>query len=86
MYDYAELRPTVFTEEGVERLTQIRRNIARAIEAAGAVRQIEATKGVYGDDWSVMACVDYMVEKGEIREIPQEGAAGQHRVFVKGRS
>jgi hypothetical protein len=36
-----------------------------------------------GDSWQRIACVDRLVELGEIREItnPNE-VAGQHRIFV----
>lgn len=36
-YAYAELRPTLFTEEGVDRLTQIRRNVGKASAGHAAV-------------------------------------------------
>jgi uncharacterized membrane-anchored protein len=85
MYVYTELRPELFTEEGVEKLTQIRRNVERALRDGGAVRAQEATRSVYGDSWLQLAALDYMVEKGEIREITGPDVAAQHRVFVAGR-
>lgn len=47
-YVYADERPGLFTEEGVEMLTAIRRNVARALKVAGAVRGQEALAGVGG--------------------------------------
>jgi hypothetical protein len=36
-----------------------------------------------GDSWTMLACMDRLVELGEIREVPQSGVAGQDRIFVK---
>jgi hypothetical protein len=37
-----------------------------------------------GDTWDMLACMDRLVELGEIREVTMNGdVAGQHRVFVK---
>lgn len=84
-YDYAEMRAQLFTESGVEQLTAIRRNVEQALRAHGAIRAQEAISGVPGDSWTQLAAIDYMVEKGEIREVTDpEKVWGQHRVFVKG--
>jgi hypothetical protein len=84
-YDYAEERPKLFTENGVEVLTAVRRNVARALAAGGAVQAGFAISGVGGDSWVQLAALDYLVEKGELREITEQGKVwGQHRVFVKG--
>jgi hypothetical protein len=82
MYSYTELRPDLFTERGVEALTAVRRNVGKALALAGAVRAQEAWRGVTGDSWLMLACLDYMVEKHEIREVSPEGSPGQHRLFV----
>jgi hypothetical protein len=82
-YVYAEQRANLFTEAGVEVLTEVRRNVERALKAAGAFR-VEEVMAV-GDSWTVLAAIDYMVEKGEIREVTdREKVWGQHRVFVRG--
>jgi hypothetical protein len=36
-----------------------------------------------GDSWTMLACVDRLVELGEIREIVQADVPGQYRVFVE---
>lgn len=85
MYDYQKERPNIFTEEGVERLTKVRKHVEKCLALAGAVRMEEATSTVGGDTWGQLAYVDYMVEKGELREvICQEKPPGQYRIFVKG--
>lgn len=81
-YVYSEQRSELFTERGVEILLKVRANVRRALKVAGAVRAEEAISGVTGLNWTQFAALDYMVEKGEIREISEPGCAGQHRVFV----
>ena len=81
-YQYADLRPDLFAEQGVEALTHIRRNVENALRRSGAVRAQEAMSGVVGDSWLALAALDYMVEKGEIREVTGPAVAAQHRVFV----
>jgi hypothetical protein len=83
-YDYATERTELFTEHGVETLTAIRNNVEKALKVAGAVRASEAMHQVYGDMWLMLAALDYMVEKGELREVTGPDVWGQHRVFVKG--
>lgn len=83
-YDYATCRPELFTESGVEVLTAVRRNTEKALEVAGAVRAQEAISGTGGDSWTQLAALDYMLEKGELREVTGPDVWGQHRVFVAG--
>lgn len=82
MYKYEEMRPYIFTEEGVEMLQRIRENVNLMINLAGSVRLQEAIHGTIGDSWLMLACIDYMVEKGEIVPVG-ESVVTQHRVFVK---
>ena len=81
-YAYQEQRPNIFSESGVEMLTKIRDNVRAALKVAGAVRANEAWKGVSGSSWDMLACLDYMVEKDEIREVTS-GTWGQHRIFTE---
>jgi hypothetical protein len=85
MYAYANLRPELFTEEGQRLLIGIRDNAKRLIKCAGAATMGCLTKLPNGigaaDSWAMMACVDRLVELGDIREIPTNGRA-QDRVFV----
>lgn len=85
-YSYELERPAVFTESGQLMFLEIRDNAGRLLTAAGAVRLHELIKGVPGDSWLMLACVDRLVELNEIREITPAGSvAGQHRVFVRAR-
>jgi hypothetical protein len=81
MYNYATERPGLFTEEGQKTFLKIRDNVKKLIEAAGAVSMIKAMSES-GDGWFLMACVDRLVELGEIKELRYGPCAGQHRVFV----
>ena len=83
MYKYEEMRPQIFTEEGVEKLRRIQENVDILTNKAGAVRLQEAIQGVGGDSWLMLACIDYLVEKGEIREASSNPPVTQHRIFVK---
>lgn len=83
MYNYEEQRKVVFTEEGQKIFLAIRDNVKRLIKEAGAVDMEHAISRIGGDSWENMACVDRLVELGEIREIPMHTySGGQYRVFI----
>ncbi len=84
MYKYEEQKPRLFTDEGQRMFLQIRDRMNEHLDNAGACRMQEAISGAYGDSWMMLACVDRMVELGEIYELtyPQK-VAGQYRVFVR---
>lgn len=82
-YDYTTERPRIFTEDGQRMFLQIRDSTKHLLEQAGAARFQEITRKTCGDSWMMIACVDRLVELGEIREITApDSCAGQHRVFV----
>jgi hypothetical protein len=85
MYNYSEQRKNVFTEEGQKMFLKIRDRAHKLLNEAGAFMLGNVISGVCGSSWDMLACVDRLVELGEIREITQKGVAGQHRVFVKGK-
>lgn len=76
-YDYQKERAGLFTEDGQVRFIGIRDRIRYLIETAGAFRLEEANIS----DWSDIACVDRMVELGELVEFKRE-CWGQYRVFT----
>lgn len=80
-YDYTKERPGIFTEEGVKMLCQIRDNARELIGMAGAATAGRIINKCSGDSWRMLACVDYLVETKELREVPTQGW-GQDRVFV----
>lgn len=81
-YDYKKYRDQIFTDEGQRTFLKIRDNIQRCLKVSGAVRMTEAISGCSGLNWEHMACVDRMVELGEIREIQQPPCIAQSRIFV----
>ena len=82
MYNYREQKKEIFTEGGVETLIAIRDNVKKLLSQAGAVRMDCATKGATGSSWTIFACVDRLVETGEIIEVTPEGTYPPDRVFV----
>ena len=82
-YNYSVERHHVFTEEGQVMFLKIRDTAKRLLREAGAVRCQELLHGISGDSWRMLACIDRLVELGELHEITDPGiVAGQHRVFV----
>ena len=84
-YDYATERPFVFSEEGQKTFLAIRDRATYLLAQAGAVRCHELLATSAGDSWHILACVDRLIELGELRELPQSGVMGQFRVFVRGK-
>lgn len=83
MYIYETQKQNIFTEEGQRMFLSIRDNINLLLKKSGAVRMQEAIMCATGNSWDMLACVDRMVELGEIREITNKNVAAQYRVFVK---
>jgi hypothetical protein len=84
IYNYRELRPFVFTEDGQVLFLKIRDKAAELIKSAGCVMSGKLLC-FSGDVWHMLACIDRLVELGEIVEVTRGNVAGQHRIFVKGR-
>lgn len=84
MYTYEAERPYLFTEEGQRLFLKVRDETHRLLKLAGAVRLQEAALSNAGSSWSMIACMDRLVELGEIKELKYP-CAGQHRVFVSTR-
>ena len=83
MYVYEDLRGDLFSDQGQIQFLTVRDNIQRLLKEAGAVRMSEAIRPLSGDSWLMLACVDRLVELGEIREVTEDNVAGQDRVFVR---
>jgi len=83
-YHYLIEKPRLFTEDGFKMLIAIRDNARKLIDVAGCVRMDKAMGRVSGDSWQMLACIDYLVELGELREIaPIDSVAEQSRIFVR---
>ena len=84
MYNYETQRQFVFTEEGVKKLLETKDEALQLIADAGCVMSGKLFVGT-GNSWDNMACWDYLIEIGVLREIKQQRTpVGQCRIFVKG--
>jgi len=82
-YDYQKERAELFTEHGVETLTVIRDNAKLLLKAAGAFTAGHAFEKATGSSWTMLAALDYLVEKGEIVRVTRDGDTwGQHQVIT----
>ena len=71
-YNYKIERPKLFTEEGQVLFLKIRDRAHELLKIAGAFRQGEVLKGISGDNWTMMACLDRMIELGELEELDRD--------------
>jgi hypothetical protein len=83
MYNYESEKNGLFTDDGQRMFLSVRDKVNRLIKQAGCVRMDSATEGQSGCAWAMLACVDRMVELGEIKEINYGECAGQYRIFTR---
>lgn len=85
MYDYAKQRAVVFTDDGQRMFLKIRDHTLAVLQKSGAITLEKAMNGAgTGDSWDMIACVDRMVELGELVEVPiSKPVPAQHRIFMK---
>jgi len=85
MYNYEAQKEELFTEEGFEILLKITDNTRMLIKTAGAFSSAAAMKGCTGDGWTMLAALDYLVEKKCIEELTAgQNVAGQSRIYTEG--
>ncbi len=82
MYNYQNEKSKIFTEDGQVVFLKIRDKTQQLLKQSGAVMMGNILNEITGDSWLHLACVDRLVELGEIEEITNGGVAGQHRVFI----
>jgi len=82
-YEYSELRDVLFTECGANTLQKIQDNVDSLLDGRRCFIMVEAFDGVCGDSWTLLACIDRLVEIGKIHEIPTDDELTQHRVFTR---
>ena len=86
MYKYEEQRSTIFSDEGQRMFLEIRDRAQKMFTTSGAAKLENMISGTSGDTFMMLACIDRLVELGEIKEIPTTGIArAQDRVFVSKR-
>lgn len=81
-YKYEDQKKALFTDDGSRQFHAMLKHCRAMLDTSGAFTMAAAMRcpGI-GDTWEAMACVDRMVELGEVREVPTKGMA-QNRVFV----
>ena len=67
MYNYKEQREKIFTPDGIELLIKILYRIDELTKVAGVCTIEKATNGHGGNNWQMIACIDYLAEIGLIR-------------------
>jgi hypothetical protein len=83
-YNYQTEKAFIFTEDGQVMFLKIRDHIKNLLKVAGCFTSGKAMNDIPGDVWSKMACIDRLVELGEIVEVIQESVpAGQNRIFIE---
>ena len=87
MYNYEDEKVKLFTPEKTSLLFAIRDQVPRMIKISGACTMEKASSLPSGvgaaTNWEMMACIDYLVELGEIREVKQSHPhPTNHRIFM----
>jgi hypothetical protein len=85
-YSYQVERRRLFTEDGQATFITVRDTCRRLIEKSGACQSMNAGRDLKGyDAWELLACLDLMVERGELRYVQgPENAAGQDWTYIAG--
>jgi hypothetical protein len=88
MYRYEDEKPKLLTDEGQRLFLKFRDDAIDVLGIAGAFRfdAISKRSHYVMDDWLRLACVDRMIELGELRDVTPPGTVGQHRIFISNRS
>lgn len=80
-YSYTSERPYLFTEAGQVDFLRVRDKAQELLKVAGAVMSGNLLINT-GDVWKNLACIDRLVELGELVEVTDRmQVAGQHRIF-----
>lgn len=82
MYNYEDKKESLFTDEGQRVFLKVRDTVNKHLQQSGAVRLQEAISTTSGDSWRRIACLDRMVELGEVREVTSLNTASQYRIFT----
>ena len=82
-YNYEEIKPSLFIEANQRLFLEVRDKVHKFLKETGVAKMGFIIQGLCGDSWVMIACVDRLVELGEIREIIHGDCAGQDRIFVE---
>lgn len=81
-YSYEEMKPKLFTEEGIKMIRETERWIRWINERSLAFTVQDVIKHLSGDTWLMLACFDYLHEQDFIDLVCTEGASQDH-VYVR---
>lgn len=82
-YKYEEIKPRIFEEDNQVLFLKIRDQVKAALAKTGAFRLGDTVlMHNCGDSWTMLACVDRLVELKEIREVTNGNCAAQERIFT----
>ena len=82
MYNYeVEKESLLASDSGVKMFLKINNTAMETIKRCGVVYMSDAIAGNYGSTWKMFACIDRLVELGEIREITQGDVDQMNRIF-----
>ena len=84
-YNYEKIKPKIFIEAHQRLFLEIRDKVHGFLNESGVAKMGFILNGSSGDVWVMMACVDRLVELGEIKEVFHGDCAGQDRMFIKNR-
>jgi len=82
-YNYQEMKPKLFTEENQKLFLAIRDMTQKFLRRGGAVKLGSIMDEQLGSSWEMTACVDRLIELGEIKEVHYGDCFAQDRIFVK---
>lgn len=82
-YNYETMKPKVFTESGQRILLSIFKNIERyrLFGNKNRMNVNKMIKSVCGDTWTMLACINYLEELGEIKLV-KKGDMAQFNVYL----
>lgn len=83
MYKYRDERHTVFTDDGVEMLVQIREQAEKLFDIAGCATIENLIRPCLGDSFTMLACIDFLVEKGHIEKVHQNDISTQRQIYKR---
>lgn len=85
-YNYETQKKELFTDEGQRMFIKIRDKAHHLLKEAGAFRQQEVISDCGGgESWTMIACVDRLVELGEIVEVPRN-CWSQYKVYTENKT
>jgi hypothetical protein len=83
MYHYKTERKFIFTEDGQKDLKAVRTIANALINITGCFKVGKLNDALGSMTWSNLACVDYLVETGELFEITDKNIVTcQQRIFT----